>query len=73
MKRTNKKELIINRPSLREHDLSKSLVGCAPCFNEVSKIDRQINERPLNEVKIDEIKKIVRSIFRNSEDVIKKN
>ena len=63
MKRTNKKKLNLNEPSF---DLNKSSTGCAPCLNEALKIDRQINERPLNEMKINEIKKIVRSIFKSS-------
>ena len=61
MKRTNKIENNLNEPSF---DLNKSSTGCAPCLNEALKIDRQINERPLNEMKINEIKKIVRSIFK---------
>ena len=55
MKRTYKRELNLNRSS----------VGCAPCYNEALKIDRQINKRTLNEIKINEIKKIVRSIFKS--------
>ena len=62
MKRTTKKKLNLSKPSLL--DLNKSSTGCAPCLNEALKIDRQINERPLNEMKINEIKKIVRSIFQ---------
>ena len=56
MKRTFKKEL----------NLNKSTAGCAHCLNEALKIDRQINEKSLNENKIDEIKRIVRTIFRSS-------
>ena len=65
MKRTNKKDISLNKPSF---DLNKSSTGCAPCFNEALKIDRQINKRPLNEIKIEEIKKIVRSIFKSSQN-----
>ena len=66
MKRTNKRKLNLNKPLF---DLNQSSTGCAPCFNEALKIDRQINKRPLNEIKIEEIKKIVRSIFKSSKDV----
>ena len=66
MKRTNKIENNLNEPSF---DLNKSSTGCAPCLKEALKIDRQINSRPLNEIKIEEIKEIVRSIFKNSKDV----
>ena len=73
MKRADKRELNLNRSSLKEYDLNKSPVGCAPCLKEALKIDRQVNKRSLNEIKIDEIKKIVRSIFRASDNAIKKN
>ena len=63
MKRTNKLEQYLDEPSF---DLNKSKVGCAPCLNEALKIDRQIGGRTLNEIKINEIKTIVRSIFKRS-------
>ena len=65
MKRTNKLEINLNKPSF---DLNKSNVGCAPCLKEALKIDRQIKGRSLNEIKINEIKTIVRSIFESSKD-----
>ena len=65
MKRTNKIENNLNEPSF---DLNKSSTGCAPCLNEALKIDRQISNRVLSEIKIEEIKKIVRSIFKSSKD-----
>ena len=68
MKRTNKRKLNLNKPSF---DLNKSLYGCAPCLEEALKIDRKVNGRSLNEIKINEIKTIVRSIFESSKDVIK--
>ena len=67
MKRTNKAKIDLNNPLI---DLNKSSTGCAPCLNEALKIDRQINNRPLNEIKIEEIKKIVRSIFQSSKNDI---
>ena len=70
MKRTNRKKLYLNKPSF---DLNKLSYGCAPCLNEALKIDRQINNRPLNEIKIEEIKKIVTSIFQSSKNDIKEN
>ena len=65
MKRTHKRELILDKPSF---DLNKSSTGCASCLREVSKIDRQVNGRSLNEIKINEIKTIVRSIFDEEND-----
>ena len=55
MKRTGRTEL----------NLNKSSSPCAPCLNGALKIKRQINNRSLNEIKIEEIKKIVSSIFEN--------
>ena len=68
MKRTNKREFNLNQSSPIEINLNKNSTGCAPCLNEALKIDRQINNRPLNEIKINEIKAIVRSIFESSND-----
>ena len=68
MKRTFKRELNLNKPSF---DLNKSSYGCAPCFKETLKIDRKINGRSLNQMKINEIKTIVKSIFESSDDVDK--
>ena len=65
MKRTYRRELNLNKPSF---DLNKSNVGCAPCLKEALKIDRQIKGRSLNEIKINEIKTIVRSIFKSSKN-----
>ena len=73
MKRANKKEFNFNLSSLKEYDLNKSLTGCAPCLKEALRIDRQVNKKSLNEIKIEEIKKIVRSIFQSSKDDIKEN
>jgi len=68
MKRTNKRNLNLNQSS-QEYNLNKFSTGCAPCLNEVLKIDRQINGRSLNEIKINEIKSIVRSIFKEKKSV----
>ena len=68
MKRTNKRKLNLSKPSF---DLNISSTGCAPCLNEALKIDRQINDKPLNEIKINEIKAIVRSIFESTHAITK--
>ena len=65
MKRANKTEIYLDKPSF---DLNKSKVGCAPCLKEALKIDRQINVKSLNEIKINEIKTIVRSIFESTKN-----
>jgi len=70
MKHAGKKELNLNQSSLKEYDLNKSLTSCVPCLEEALKIERNINNRSLNEIKINEIKEIVNSIFKGSNDKI---
>ena len=55
MKRAFKKDL----------DLNKSSLGCAPCIEEVYKIEKKIEGRSLSDIKIEEIKEIVNSLFEN--------
>ena len=69
MKRTNKREFNLDQSSPKVYDLNKSSTGCAPCLKEALKIDRKINGRSLNEIKINEIKAIVRSIFNSGKNV----
>ena len=69
MKHTNKIRSDLNQSSPKEHVLNKSFTGCVPCLKEALKIDRKINGRSLNEIKINEIKAIVRSIFNSGKNV----
>ena len=72
MKCTNKKEINLNSlTSPKEENLNKISTGCAPCLEQALKIERQVNGRSLNEIKINEIKEIVRSIFESSNDITK--
>ena len=48
MRRTNKKEL----------NLNKLKTGCSPCMNEVKKIEEKISSRDIAEIKEEEFKKI---------------
>ena len=54
MRRTNKKEL----------NLNKLKTGCSPCLNEARKMQQRISNREVSEIKIQEIKKIVSSLFK---------
>ena len=73
MKRTNKIRFDFNQSSLKEKDLNQSLTGSTLCLQEALKIDRMVNQRSLNEIKIKEIKSIDKSIFESSNNVTKKN
>ena len=68
MKRTNKRELNLAQSSLKDYDLNVSSTGCAACLKEDLKIYRQIDGRSLNEIKINKIKSIVRSIFKSAKN-----
>ena len=54
MRRTIKKEL----------NLNKLKTGCSPCLNEVQKMQQKLSDREVSEIKIEEIKKIVSSLFK---------
>ena len=56
MRRTLKKNINLN--SLK--------TGCSPCMNEVNKMQRKIARRELSEMKIQEIKSIVSSLFKDN-------
>ena len=53
-------------------NLNKSSIGCAPCLSEAIKVKKKINGRSLAEIKIEEIKKIVNSIFKKKNNVNQK-
>ena len=54
MGRSNKKVLNLN--TLK--------TGCPPCLNEARKMQQQLADRKVSEIKIQEIKKIVSSLFK---------
>jgi hypothetical protein len=54
MRRTIKKDL----------NLNKLKTGCSPCLNEVKKMQQKISKRDVSKIKIEEIKKIVSSLFK---------
>ena len=56
MRRADKKDL----------DLNKLKTGCSPCLNEAMKMKQQLSNREVSEIKIEEIKKIVSSLFKKA-------
>ena len=54
MRRTIKKDL----------NLNKLKTGCSPCLNEAKKMQQKISNRKVSKMKIQEIKKIVSSLFK---------
>ena len=47
----------------KEINLNTLKTGCSLCLNEAKKIQRKIANREISKIKIDEIKKIVSSLF----------
>ncbi len=56
MRRTNKKKI----------NLNKLKTGCSPCMREAELMKQKISNRNLSEIKINEIKDIVSSIFKKN-------
>jgi hypothetical protein len=54
----------MRRMAKKNLNLNKLKTGCSPCFNEVKKMQQKIAKRHLSEIKIQEIKNIVSSIFK---------
>jgi hypothetical protein len=45
-------------------NLNKLKTGCSPCLNEIKKMQQKISNREITDIKIEEIKKIVSSLFK---------
>ena len=54
MRRTIKKEI----------NLNKLKTGCSPCKSEARKMEQKISNRKVSEIKIEEVKSIVSSMFK---------
>ena len=54
MRRTIKKEI----------NLNKLKTGCQPCMTEARKMEQKICNRKVSEIKIEEVKTIVSSMFK---------
>ena len=47
----------------KEHNLNKLKTGCSPCMNEAERMKQKISNRNISDIKIEEIKNIVSSMF----------
>ena len=59
-------EIVVNymrRTIKKEINLNKLKTGCLPCMSEAKKMEKKISNRKVSEIKIDEVKKIISSIF----------
>ena len=48
----------------KDLNLNKLKTGCSPCLNEAKKMQQKLCDKELSKVKIQEIKKIVSSLFK---------
>jgi hypothetical protein len=48
----------------KDLNLNKLKTGCSPCLNEAKKMQQKISNREVSEIKIQEIKNIVSSLFK---------
>ena len=56
MRRTTKKPI----------NLNKLKTGCSPCMSEAKKMEQKISNRKISEIRINEIKDIVSSMFKKN-------
>ena len=54
----------MRRTFKKDNNLNSLKTGCSPCKNEAKKMQRIISDRKLSEIKIQEIKSIVSSLFK---------
>ena len=54
----------MRRTLKKNSNLNSLKTGCSPCMNEAKKMQRKIANRELSEMKIQEIKNIVCSLFK---------
>ena len=54
----------MRRITKKDLNLNKLNTGCSPCLNEARKMQQKLSDREVSEIKIEEIKKIVSSLFK---------
>ena len=56
----------MRRTSKNSNNLNKLRTGCSPCMSEAKKMDKKISNRKVSEIKIEEVKEIVSSMFKKN-------
>ena len=54
----------MSRSIKKEVNLNKLKTGCSPCISEAKKMEQKISNREVSEIKIEEVKVIVSSMFK---------
>ena len=60
-------EVVVNymgRTTKKEINLNKLKTGYSPCMSEAKKMEQKLSNRKISEIKIEEVKEIVSSIFK---------
>ena len=60
-------EVVVNymgRTTKNEINLNKLKTGCSPCMSEAKKMEQKLSNRKISEIKIEEVKKIVSTMFK---------
>lgn len=55
---------MIKRATKNKVNLNTLKTSCSPCLDQAKKIEDKIGNRKVSEIKIEEIKKIVSSLFK---------
>ena len=56
----------MGRTIKKELNLNKLRTGCSPCMSEAKKMEHKISNRKVSEIKIEEVKAIVSSMFKKN-------
>ena len=56
----------MRRTIKKETNLNKLKTGCSPCMKQAKIMEQKISNRNISDIKIDEIKNIVSSIFKQN-------
>ena len=54
----------MGRITKKEINLNKLKTGCSPCMSEAKKMKQKISNRSISEIKVEEVKTIVSSMFK---------
>ena len=55
----------MGRTIKKKINLNKLKMGCSPCMSEAKKMEQKISHRKVSEIKIEEVKNIISSMFDN--------
>ena len=56
----------MRRTTGKKVNLNKLKTGCSPCMSEAKKMKQKISNRDISEIKIEEVKTIVSSLFKKN-------